>query len=400
MKIITKILIKFILLIIFILTISLVFLNYLFLHSITDSVNKEIINNINWKEHSDDIKIIPVSKFPKYNYEIFLPWVITFENNNFDKDDNWNDKYYVYKIHNGKIYIKAIDYNLSFFYTLVKYSFFILLFSVIVTLILWKIFVKYSLKDIFLLSNGIKNINLYKLNKIEVLNKYPDNDEFKQIQKNINFMIEKIEKQKELLKSSIWMIAHEMKTPLMEMLSEINIAKIEWDNKKMYELSKNYIYKLKSIIDTILVIDQIKWWSLEIDYKECNINFILKEIINLYKKDITKKNLSIDIKWKLLLSTDYNLIFIVFKNLIENSIKYSPVGSKIWIILDKNFISIENASEELNKIDIKNIFDKNWKYKSNWNWLWLFLVKEIINILNYKIYVEVVDNIIRFKVEF
>jgi hypothetical protein len=40
-------------------------------------------------------------------------------------------------------------------------------------------------------------------------------------------MIDNIVKQRELLKSSISIIAHEMKTPIMELLSEIDIAKME-----------------------------------------------------------------------------------------------------------------------------------------------------------------------------
>jgi len=81
------------------------------------------------------------------------------------------------------------------------------------------LFIKLALKDIFYISNKLKNIDLNNVTKIE-LDLYK-NDEINIIVNSINNFLKAIEQNTKSLKEFNTQVSHEFKTPLMVISSEL-----------------------------------------------------------------------------------------------------------------------------------------------------------------------------------
>jgi len=86
------------------------------------------------------------------------------------------------------------------------------------------LFIKYSLKDIFLVSDKLQNIDLNNIKKINL--DIPEDDEINIIIFSINKFLEIIDRNTKSLKQFNSSVAHEFKTPLMIISSELEFLSI------------------------------------------------------------------------------------------------------------------------------------------------------------------------------
>lgn len=199
---------------------------------------------------------------------------------------------------------------------------------------------------------------------------------------------------------------HELKTPLSVISSNLQLAL----KLKIYDedLIKNSILEINKSSNLITVLSELSDIK-NIENKQ-NINFKteFEFIIWEFKNKIDEKNITLNLNYinDFDLEINKNYFHILFSNLLWNAIKYNLENN--WIInieVSKDYFSIENTWEWIEKDDLEKIFDRFYKTDKSRNsdgfWIWLSLVKKICDVYFWKI--DVVSNInskTKFKIFF
>jgi two-component system sensor histidine kinase ArlS len=156
-------------------------------------------------------------------------------------------------------------------------------------------------KKIFQAVNNLENENLIDLENM----KLDKNDELQILFKTINNQIESISSFNKYL-------SHELKTPLMNISSTVDLLKLK-ENNLNYDKIKDNIQQMKEIIDSLnkLILIENKNFSLELsDYNICN--------------EIKKNNNDIKIDCSVAtIKTNKDLFNIILHNLLNNAKKYN-----------------------------------------------------------------------------
>jgi signal transduction histidine kinase len=266
----------------------------------------------------------------------------------------------IYKIKDNYFYVKnniALDISsfINFHQMLLKFSFIVLFIYILISYPIWRLFLNSIYKKIFQATEELEEKNFIDLEKMNL----EKNDELYILFNTINTQIESISSFNKYL-------SHELKTPLMNISSTIDILKIKEDNPN-YDKIKQNIQQIKNIIDSLnkLILIENKKFNLEkTDFDICE---------EIKKFDI---NLNLECKTTTI-KTNKDLFKIVLNNLLNNAKKYSKW--EIKLIVDKDFLEISNLSENIKNID--KLTEKFYKESNKWMWIGLYLVKKIVDIL-------------------
>jgi len=200
------------------------------------------------------------------------------------------------------------------------------------------------------------------------------------ILQNTKAMMEANEK----LKSYNHNLAHELKTPLSVIKSNLELLSLEYD-EDLVKSSQEEIENMKNITDSLLFlsenrsltdIENLSFSSLLEKYDKNDLNIILKNDFAIYWNKTMFESL--------------------VRNLLDNARKYRKKDTKIDIIIDKKTFIISNKLET--KIDIKDstkLFDAFYKLdnsrNTSWYWLGLSIVKKIADLHKLKLEIEIKD---------
>ena len=232
--------------------------------------------------------------------------------------------------------------------------------------------------------NQLKNYKLWEKFKLSNSDKSP---EITFITNKINDFIGKINNSYQNEKNFIQEISHEIKTPLMQITSTLDLIENS-ENKKDFDFIRERISYIANLIDKLSFLDK----NLNnIKFKQINLWNYLEELIKKYQNLAKQKN--IEIKFiknnsPIVNASEYYLDRL-FGNLISNAINYTSKNWKITITLDKNFVKISDTGQWILQSQIPYIFDKFYKWQhSKGLGLWLSIVKKVIELLNWQIKVD------------
>ncbi|MDD5769439.1 MAG: HAMP domain-containing sensor histidine kinase [Candidatus Gracilibacteria bacterium] len=307
----------------------------------------------------------------------------------------YKEKVYIMNFKDSKFGRIYIPYDITNHFNnqidLLYISFFGLLFFGIFSFFISKyLFIKFALKDIFLLVKKIQEIDLNNIKKIN-LNLKQD-DEIYEIINNINRFLELIKENTNNLKEFNTNVAHEFKTPLMIISSQIEYNIKTGKYKDGLEKIEKQIDILNELLETFLFISKVQNSNLSIKLKDINISDLINNIVGDLEKIYISKNIKItkNINDDILLNTDEKLFLLIIKNLIDNSLKYTPEFGKIEIFLDEKSFKIKDNGIGISKDKLENIFDNFYRETNDEKGfgIGLNIVKKVIDILNYKILIK------------
>lgn len=187
--------------------------------------------------------------------------------------------------------------------------------------------------------------------------------------------------------------AHELKTPLTTIFAYTQLIAKDVDSKRIPK--SNYIktlslevIRLSKLINELLEVDRVKKDKLKFVLKKCDLLkitqraiddffYIYPDYIISFKNNTGKENAFV--------RGDSDKLLQVVTNLLNNSVKFSPKGSKIEVLLKKTsqdcILQITDKGKGISKDDLPHIFNKFYKglnsTKSGMG-LGLYLVKHII----------------------
>lgn len=152
----------------------------------------------------------------------------------------------------------------------------------------------------------------------------------------------------------------------IKQLKEGDLPKAHHMAELIFEEAFHLDFQLKNIFAAAL----IEAGKVELKFSTINLNELSDHISQYFQTLLNKKNIRLSVRFANELIADAPVMFIsdrekldlILKNLISNSIKYSPLGSVIdWeFVLEKGKLSIEvsDHGKGINPNDRKVIFDR------------------------------------------
>lgn len=197
-----------------------------------------------------------------------------------------------------------------------------------------------------------------------------------------------IKKQNKSLEAFSRNVAHELRTPLSVLSSNLELIELTHDPKLIIS-SKEEILSMERIIETLLFVSNPKKEQLQIT--EISIRSILKHMQSLYGTD----HIDIHFREDMMISSNYELFSRVCTNLIENALKYST-DKKISIRKVPGGIAFENKVEAtIPKEEVEKLtslfYQRDTSRASSGYGLGLALVAKIVDILDWKLRIRSED---------
>lgn len=193
-------------------------------------------------------------------------------------------------------------------------------------------------------------------------------------------------------------VAHELRTPIAVMKSQLDLYRQKTDDadaKKMLRVLDNNVNKLNGLVDAILSLR--KKSDLKLD--EVNLDILIDEIVldledKAYSKDVEIICKNTDIS----LVTDDSLLQRLVFNIVENAIKYNNPGGSVEISAEEEDdlvkIKIADTGLGISPSDKERIFDLFYQIDASRGQegygIGLSLSKTIADMLSAKI--EISDN--------
>jgi len=163
-----------------------------------------------------------------------------------------------------------------------------------------------------------------------------EKDELKIIANWINEAIFRLSEQADALKDFVRNASHELKTPLMMINSEADLAIKSQKYVSGLKNIKNYLKQLDNLIEHLLLITKLDsgvvFWKEEID-----IIPIIQKHIDVLKEQYKDKEISIskNIPLSFIYKAHEWVFNIIIRNLLDNAFKYTSKWGSINIVLEK-----------------------------------------------------------------
>jgi two-component system sensor histidine kinase KdpD len=184
----------------------------------------------------------------------------------------------------------------------------------------------------------------------------------------------KVIEESDRLKSSLLSsVSHELRSPLAAIkasVGSLRSGEVNWDSEARVELLttvEEEIDHLNMLVGNLLDMSRIEAGVLAPQKKPNLLSEIVNAVRGRMRLPLQSYQLHIDIPDDLpLVNVDFVQIEQVFANLLTNSMKYSPTGSKIEITVAKKDtrnlqVRLTNESMPVPEVDLEKIFDKFYR---------------------------------------
>ena len=219
----------------------------------------------------------------------------------------------------------------------------------------------------------------------------------------INVMARELKGMENMQDDFISGVSHEIQTPLTSIRGFISLLKKEnLDNTKRLryiEIIEAETIRLSKLSDNLLRLSALNSEYASFQPKEYLLNKQIKNVVLMMEPQWSAKHIEISVdETPVYINADEDLLGQVWINLIQNSIKFTPDGGDINIIISKNerfiYFSIHDNGIGMTDESILHIFerfymaDKSRNRSLGGNGLGLAIVKKIIDMHNGKIEVD------------
>jgi len=241
--------------------------------------------------------------------------------------------------------------------------------------------------------------NIYQKDEIGELS-----TSFDILSSRLEYNINQQKKLEQMRKDFVANVSHEFRTPLT--IIRGNLEGLYDEVIPIGEVHQNYLIliketkRLESMVADLLSLSKLESGKVVLSLKNIDIKAILQDIIRVLKPITKEKNIELELIDEGNLTaiwSDYDKLKQLLIIFIDNAIKFSPVNSKIHLVI--NFlgtvsITIIDHGIGISKEDIPFIgerfykADKARKYAGNGTGLGISIAKHLIKILNCQLKIE------------
>ncbi len=261
-------------------------------------------------------------------------------------------------------------------------------------------------KSLKLMSEAAKSIAKGDFSKrIPVMS----DNEIGELSISFNNMTNHLAQLEQMRRSFIGNVSHELKTPMTIIAGFIDgiIDGTIGDDKREYYLKtvSAEVKRLSRVVESTLNLAKLDAGEIKINPTKFCLSKTIVDVVLNREQQIAEKNIEIlglDHLNDTEILADYDMIYQVVYNLVDNAVKFTENGGTITFDMLKTTnniqFSVKNTGKGISKDGINHIFerfykeDKSRSYHANSAGLGLFIVKSIIDIHNGKIIAESVEN--------
>ncbi|MEG0284138.1 MAG: HAMP domain-containing sensor histidine kinase [Erysipelotrichales bacterium] len=246
--------------------------------------------------------------------------------------------------------------------------------------------------------------------KIEQLKTFSNDPEWQEyisvFEKRNQYLIDMEDLRQEFVSN----VSHEFKTPITSIIGFVQLAQ---DNDISNEEKKHYLdtieseaYRISKLSDNLLTLTYLESKELKIDKEEYHLDKQISNVIDSLNVQAASKDIIFNIELEnTIINANAQLISQVLLNLIDNAIKFSNEASLIDITLKDNILKITNQGNEIDKKNIKRVFERFYMEDSSRTskgstGLGLAITKKILDIHKYTISLESEEGNTIFNVDF
>lgn len=274
-----------------------------------------------------------------------------------------NNEYYKIKVVTSMVEEDDQIQNLLF-YTILLYS--VLVISI---LILNNFFLRKVWKPFY---NLIAQLKIFRLEKNQTIAYTPTKiEEFTLLNNSIEKLLQKTQESYEGQKQFIENASHELQTPLAIAINKLEILfeENELNDRQAQQLQQalENLERLKRLNRSLLLISKIENDQFQ-QKQNLDIKTLIEEINSNFFEMASHKNVALNFSANGKVSKNMNpdLAYMLFSNLIKNSISHGNSGTNILMELDEKKFSISNFSES-KSLEEELVFERFQKFNSNTN---------------------------------
>lgn len=169
-----------------------------------------------------------------------------------------------------------------------------------------------------------------------------------------------LEKKNRQTQNYIENVAHQVRTPLTNIMLNINMLYDDQteNNKAVLDECNYHAERINKLMERLLKIGRLEAGKIVFEKQKENLRVILEKLVNAYPKE----NRIITNFTDVFLNVDYDWIYEAFKCLIDNSLEHINNNENIYVCLsqenNKAVILIEDNGVGFNEEDIPYIFER------------------------------------------
>lgn len=190
----------------------------------------------------------------------------------------------------------------------------------------------------------VSNANNVDLEHITLLNEPQAKDEFYHLTDALNRMLMRIDEQAKQQTAFFTMASHELRTPISNMLTELQIFKhgsLDADTKQLLDNQEQEVNRMKDLVNNFLWMSKIESGNLYINTSEINLADLVLEFTEALGKQLSVRTQRFKIDFQppdgqFKIIADINQVEVIINNLISNAIKYGKHDSVININIFQN----------------------------------------------------------------
>ena len=219
----------------------------------------------------------------------------------------------------------------------------------------------------------LKNqIHTFSQGNLDIECRSDKKDEIAQVANEFDSAVKKIKELKHSRQLLLRAIMHELKTPIGKGRLVSEMIKNDKQKARLHSIFE----RLNMLIDEFAKIELISSKNLQLNSKEYRMSDIVDAGVDMLMLESSKNHIKVNIINDYLVVSDFELLALAIKNLLDNAIKYSK--DKIVIVDIDNRLIIKNIGDKLSD-DFQEYFVP-FRTKSHGLGLGLYIIKNILDI--------------------
>lgn len=222
-------------------------------------------------------------------------------------------------------------------------------------------------------------------------------DEIGELEEAFNEMAESVSRTEQSRRGFIANVSHELKTPLTTIsgfIDGILDGTVDAENEKKYlSIVSGEVKRMNALVMSMFNLSKLESGAMKPDFKQIDPSKTIVAVILSFEDRINSKNIDVqglDTLSALTVSADEGLFHQAVYNLVDNAVKFTPVGGEISVSCEKAedtaVIKIRNSGEGIPANELSKIFERFYKTDTsrgmdkNGAGLGLSLVKTVIDL--------------------
>ena len=169
-----------------------------------------------------------------------------------------------------------------------------------------------------------------------------NNKTFEYINKGFNESLEEQMKSERMKINLVTNVSHDLKTPLTSIISYVDLLSKEED---LSETARDYINilmeksnRLKNIVADLFDLAKSTSGDINVDFEDLDLKKLIEQTLGDMEDDIERSGLTIKTNLpeeSVMIKSDGKKLYRVFQNIIDNALKYSLLGTRIFVELEE-----------------------------------------------------------------